>query len=219
MSGALKKLEIVSYTDDKFNTEQGRFSMMVNPAEYSEKSEIKYNERQSVGEHSPTFKGFGGKYFSLKFILDNTGAIKDSLPIDESLQQLEMVAEKYVGSTHQPPFLKIVWGTLNFKGRLKSKDVNYVLFSGEGEPIRAEVTLKISLYIDVVTDEKEKNSSSPDLSHLFTIKAGDTLPKLCREVYGSIGYVAEVARVNGLSGFRNLPPGTKLLFPPLSNKN
>ncbi|MBO4530557.1 MAG: LysM peptidoglycan-binding domain-containing protein [Paludibacteraceae bacterium] len=215
---ALKKLEIISYTDCKFSTEQGRFSMLVNPVEYSENSEIKYNNPHSVGEKSPTFKGFGGKDFSMKFYLDNTGAIRGSNSIDDSIKKLETVSEKYVGKTHETPFLKVVWGTLNFKGRLKKKDVKYTMFSADGEPLRAEVNLLISLYIDVETDEKEKNSSSPDLSHLFTVKSGDTLPQLCKEVYGSIGYVTDVARINGLSGFRHLIPGTKLLFPPLSDK-
>lgn len=216
---ALKKLEIISYTDCKYSSEQGRFSMLVNPVEYSENSGIIYNNPQSVGEKSPTFKGLEGKKFSMKFYLDNTGVIIGSNSIDDSIKKLEKVCEKYVGKTHETPFLKVVWGTLNFKGRLSSKSVKYTLFAADGEPLRAEVDLQISQFVDVETEEKEKNTSSPDLSHLFTVKAGDTLPQLCKEVYGSIGYVTDVARVNGLSGFRHLAPGTKLFFPPLSDKN
>lgn len=192
--------------------------MLVNPVEYSKNSGIKYNNPQSVGEKSPTFKGFEDEGFSVKFYLDNTGVISGSDPIDKSIKELERVCEEYVGDIHETPFIKVVWGTLNFKGRLSRKNVKYTMFGDDGEPLRAEVDLQISYYIDVKTDEKLKNTSSPDLSHLFTVKAGDTLPQLCKEVYGSIGYVTDVARVNGLSGFRHLIPGTKLLFPPLSDK-
>jgi nucleoid-associated protein YgaU len=59
--------------------------------------------------------------------------------------------------------------------------------------------------------------SSPDLSHLVTVKAGDTLPLLCCNIYGSSVYYLEVARVNGLAHFRDLAPGMQLLFPPLQD--
>ncbi len=53
------------------------------------------------------------------------------------------------------------------------------------------------------------------MSHLITVKSGDTLPLLCHKVYGTSVHYAEVARANGLSNFRDLAPGTQLLFPPL----
>jgi nucleoid-associated protein YgaU len=65
--------------------------------------------------------------------------------------------------------------------------------------------------------EKKKAASSPDLTHLITVKAGDTLPLLCDRIYRDSGYYMEVARINGLSSFRNLQPGTTLKFPPLAN--
>ena len=45
-------------------------------------------------------------------------------------------------------------------------------------------------------------------------KAGDTLPLLCREIYGSASCYLRVAQVNALDDFRNLTVGQELIFPP-----
>lgn len=52
---------------------------------------------------------------------------------------------------------------------------------------------------------------SQDMSHLVTVRAGDTLPLLCKRIYSDPAYYMEVARVNRLVNFRNV-----LRFPPLS---
>ena len=57
------------------------------------------------------------------------------------------------------------------------------------------------------------NKSSPDLSHVVTVKAGDTLPLLCYDIYGSSNPYIKVAAVNGLTDFRDLQPGQQLMFP------
>ena len=56
---------------------------------------------------------------------------------------------------------------------------------------------------------------SPDLTRARTVRHGDTLPLLVRQIYGSPDYYLAVARYNKLDDFRNLRPGQQLLFPPL----
>ncbi|HEU6454372.1 MAG TPA: peptidoglycan-binding protein, partial [Roseateles sp.] len=56
---------------------------------------------------------------------------------------------------------------------------------------------------------------SPDLTHKRVVKAGDRLPLLCNEIYGTPHLYLQVAAANGLDDFRNLAPGTQLFFPPL----
>jgi LysM repeat protein len=59
------------------------------------------------------------------------------------------------------------------------------------------------------------NRSSPDLSHKVMVKAGDTLPLLCYRIYRDSSWYRDVARINNLDDFRDLKPGTRLVFPPL----
>jgi nucleoid-associated protein YgaU len=61
----------------------------------------------------------------------------------------------------------------------------------------------------------EENKSSPDLTHVRVVKAGDTLPLLTKAIYGSSRDYLRVAEHNGLDNFRDLTPGRRLVFPPL----
>jgi nucleoid-associated protein YgaU len=47
------------------------------------------------------------------------------------------------------------------------------------------------------------------------VKAGDNLPALCYDVYGNPDYYLDVANANQIADFRNLVPGTSIMFPPL----
>jgi nucleoid-associated protein YgaU len=56
---------------------------------------------------------------------------------------------------------------------------------------------------------------SPDLTHIRLVKAGDTLPEMCFNIYGDPRYYLDVARQNRLDNFRKLEPGTRIFFPPI----
>ena len=58
---------------------------------------------------------------------------------------------------------------------------------------------------------------SADLTHRRVFKAGDTLPGLCREVYGDPRLYLKVAAANGLDDVRGVKPGTAVFFPPLES--
>ena len=94
-------------------------------------------------------------------------------------------------------------------------DVEYTVFSPTGKPLRATVKLEIERSLDEEEEQKRKNNSSPDLTHIVIVKAGDTLPLLCQRIYQDTRYYLEVARHNELIDFRNLIPGSELHFPPL----
>jgi len=48
------------------------------------------------------------------------------------------------------------------------------------------------------------------------VSAGDTLPYLCYSIYGDSSYYLDIAKLNNILYFRDLIPGTQLVFPPLS---
>ena len=57
--------------------------------------------------------------------------------------------------------------------------------------------------------------SSPDMTHTVRVRAGDTLPLLCQQIYRDASKYVDIARLNGLDGFRHLAPDTVLQFPPM----
>jgi len=109
----------------------------------------------------------------------------------------------------------LVWGTLIFKGRATEVSINYKLFNANGEPIRAIVKVKFKGSIEEKLRIAKENKSSPDLTHERIIKAGDTLPLMCQRIYGEARRYVQVAEYNGLTNFRSLLPGQRLLFPPI----
>lgn len=122
------------------------------------------------------------------------------------------------GNIHEPKFLKLQWGDgplKEFDCRLQSVDIKYTSFDRDGSPLRAELTTVFVEDLDSAKRLRLEGKSSPDLSHSRVVKSGDTLPLLCKEIYGSSEYYIRVAEANQLDDFRNLTPGQELVFPPL----
>jgi hypothetical protein len=120
----------------------------------------------------------------------------------------------YDGSTHEPKFFKLVWGTLLFKGRCTGLNIAYKLFNPDGAPIRAICKVTFKEFKEENLRVAEENNQSPDLTHYRVVKKGDTLPLMCFLIYGDSRHYLEVARANKLVNFRRLPVGEVLSFPP-----
>ena len=226
--GKLEKLEITAYTDENFTDRARAKPVMIpiNPEEYSRSFVIAYNDTKAAGSAggSPVFDRVDREEISFVFYFDGTGVVPrppgvvpiSSQGIMPQIQAFQAVTCAYDGGIHGPCFLKLVWGVLVFKCRLKSLTLNYTLFTPNGIPLRAKADAKFLAY----TDERELRArtkpSSPDLTHVLTVEAGDTLPLMCDRVYGRGDYYTQVAHANGLTGFRDLRPGMQLVFPPLA---
>ena len=133
-----------------------------------------------------------------------------------TIAEFEKLCLRMNGDIHEPNFLVLRWGDLTFSGRLKSLDIKYTLFDESGDPLRAE--LGVSFVEDKSKKKifREAGKNSPDLTHVRVVKSGDTLPLLCKEIYGSSSHYLRVAMDNGLDDFRNLTPGQEIRFAPLS---
>jgi nucleoid-associated protein YgaU len=93
--------------------------------------------------------------------------------------------------------------------------INYKLFNPDGVPVRAVIK---ATFLEFMRNEwmvKKQNDQSPDVTHVRTVKEGDTLPLLAYEVYGDPKYYLSVAKANQLFDFRELVPGQELRFPPI----
>ena len=210
-SNANKKLVIKSDKDE--------FKVMLNPVEYSEKNSINYTGY--ANRKNKKFVRQEGSVFSIpKILLDTTGVVPEKEwpvkgSIKDMIEKLNKIVYKLNGKVHETPIVEVQWGTTHFKGRLKKMDVKYVLFDLNGEPLRAEVSLDFYIYETIKEIEAEARKSSPDLTHIIEVKAGDTLPNLCNKIYKDPSFYMQVARVNQLSTFCSLKPGMRLVFPPL----
>jgi len=227
--GELKKLTLTAYKDEKFSelatftdATSSSVSVMINPEEYTHNHTVSYetkNQPLGTGGETIKYNNTEAETISFKLLYDGTGVLSSPNPCPDvfaEINKLKNVIYKYNGTIHSPNYLKISWGTLLFKCRLTSMEVNYTLFKPNGNPLRAKINLNFRGFIDPDTLNLSMQKESVDLSHLRTVMAGDTLPLLCYRIYGNSAYYLDVARINKLANFRNIKPGDQLIFSPLS---
>lgn len=208
--------------DGTISVDSGRpaFQALINPQGYDHTHEIRYARNQALGQagNEAKFHASQPELLTLKnLVLDGTGAVPGSTQaVKDQVASLRNTVYTYVGSKHEAPIVQVVWGSLLFYGRVQTLKFDYTLFQPNGEPLRAKITqLALLEYTSAAQIVKEAGRGSPDLTHLVTVRAGDTLPLLCERIYREPGYYLDVARINGLSAFRQLQPGSRLRFPPL----
>ena len=218
-SGELEKLLIKAYDKPDYSDEAiGEFKAFVNPNEITIAYEMEYDSAQGSGTTGSRmeFKKIKPGDLTLEFYLDGTGANGKKIDVQEQVELFQSVTG-YNGDIHRPNYLKVTWGTLQVKRCvLKSASIAYKLFESSGMPLRAIISANFTDNSDDETRVALAQDQSPDLTHVYTVKAGDTLPLICNRVYGSPNYYLSVAQANGLDNFRNLIPGQQLHFPPLS---
>lgn len=217
MSGTLKKLKIYAYKDESFSQLDGSVSVPINPESYkhTHKTNFTKTELTDTGGDVRKFVGLEAQTLDFEIYFDATLSDGPTPNIPYAIKQFKNVAYTYDGEIHSPKYLKVVWGTLQFKCRLQSLTIDYTLFSPSGTPLRAKATASFLEYLSPKALRLLENNNSPDMTHVRTVRAGDTLPMLCHRIYGESGYYLAVARHNNLTQFRNLTPGTQIIFPPL----
>lgn len=223
-TGSLERMVVIAYTDKKFTAKAGEYTVTINPASYSHVYEIQYNDVQAQGSPggSPVYNRTPSDTVTFQLVFDGTGVVPSVLPgvvpfmadgITKQIADFKALVFSYNGNIHSPNYLVLSWGTLLFRCRLQTFKVNYTLFKPDGTPLRARVDVTAKGFNDEAEIALRANKSSPDLSHMLTVKAGDTLPLMCYRIYGSSTPYIKVAAVNNLADFRDLHPGQQLLFP------
>lgn len=216
--GALERLIIKAYERPDYSGQLvGEFDAYVNPNEITIAYEAENDSPQVAGTtaNRVNFKEMKPGDLSLTFSLDGTGANGRPLAVQSKVEQFQTVTG-YNGNIHRPNYLKVVWGTLQVKRCvLKRASIAYRRFRSDGVPMRAVITATFTDSADDQTRAVRAQDQSPDLTQIRLVRAGDTLPLLCHEIYGNPLLYSKVAGANGIDDFRNLTPGTRIFFPPL----
>jgi len=217
--GELEKLVIQAYTKpDYAGAAVAEFRAFLNPSEITLAYEMEYDAAQGAGTTGSrmNFKKVKPGDLTLTFFLDGTGADGRQADVQEMVARFQSVTG-YNGQIHRPNYLKVMWGTLQVKRCvLKSASIAYKLFHTDGVPLRAVISATFTDNADDATRVAMQQDQSADLTHVRVVHAGDTLPRLCDEIYGDPRRYLDVAAVNALDHFRRLTPGTRLVFPPIA---
>jgi len=218
---ALVKLKIEAFKDSQCTSSTGNsIEAMFNPESYTRKYQAEYGDPNVIGSSDGTkiFRKINGSDITLKLIADGTGVVplpKGVKSVDDYIKKVKGITLAFQGIEHRPNFLKVIWGSLSFICVCESLNINYTLFKADGSVLRATIELVLSENTDFKTKSKKAQKSSPDLTHIRTVKAGDTLSLMAYQIYGDSAYYLEIARVNNLRSVHDIKPGDQIYFPPL----
>lgn len=220
--------------ESKNKIEDKEFEVQANPEQYSMKYGAEYTSKnQAPGKsgYSPKWKKTKPGALSLDFIFDGTGAIPEYKPgagneppeatfrqkdVQDAIKEFKEITIHVNSETHEPNYLVIVWGkSLVYYCRLTDMNITYKLFSPDGRPLRAVINANFQEVIYEGLDRSNPPKESPDVTHVRTVKDGDTLTEMAGQIYGDEHYYLSVARANKLIQFRNLRPGAQIHFPPI----
>jgi nucleoid-associated protein YgaU len=133
------------------------------------------------------------------------------------------------GDLHAPPLVKVSWGDdfpgtamgatetagETFTAVVLSVARRFTLFSPDGRPLRATVSVALKHYATVAEQVAAINYQSADHTRLHVVAEGESLPLIAHDAYADARKWRVIADHNGLAEVRDLAPGLLLELPPM----
>jgi len=229
----LNKLTISAFTDQDRASPAGELEVQYNPETLSMRHETVFQGQQGPGTSSgqAKFSYSRSRDLSVSLVFDGTNVglfgierLGRAIPsVGDRIKEFLDVCYRMDGELHEPKHLRLRWGDAGVLGpdfdcRLRSVDIRYTAFNRDGSPLHAELEASFVENLSPSRRAAQERKASPDLTHRRVVVAGDTLPRLCREIYGAPEHYLRVAEVNGLDDVRALEPGQELYFPPFARR-
>jgi|GEM_PF-843466 len=221
----ISKLVIKGYKKDPTGPKSSpnelikQFKALIQPNNVFIEKGVQFSQNDTANTNfvKKQYHGYSPVTFGMELILDSTKKNIDGTvyTIKDKVKELEDTIYIYEGEIHKPLYLRVTWGDIDYYSHIKKYDIKYYLFSIEGKPARARISLTFESYASPEYLERRANNQSPDMTHVKTFREGDNILSMSREVYGDSKYFVQVAEYNDLINFRNIKPGTQLIFPPL----
>jgi hypothetical protein len=101
-----------------------------------------------------------------------------------------------------------------FRCIVESVKQKFTLFSPEGIPLRATLSVALREYKTLDEQLAQLNLTSPDRTHSHVTRSGDTLSSIAAHYYRSPGDWRSVADANGIEDPRRLAVGAFVNIPP-----
>ena len=210
-------------------------SVNFNPTEYTLNKGAQIAEIAIPGLDSPILQFVRGQTetLSLDLFFDSTESGMDdaAIPVTDLTDQFYQMV-KIDGRTHAPPVCFFSWGATfpgqrnygstgsqgryGFQCLIESVRQRFTLFSPQGVPLRATLTVSLKEYKTLSEQIAELNRQSPDQTHSHVVQIGETLCQISASAYNDPTQWRVIANTNTLSNPLDLIPGTTLQIPPLT---
>ena len=190
--------------------------VLFNPEEYSLNRDINYAQTAVPGLSGPLLQFVHGNMQTLEMELfldtyENHRGITDVRVEVQAITNLMNIEP----SIHAPPVLRFSWGSLSFTCVLARANQRYIMFNGDGVPVRARVQVTFNEFLNAELEAKEIKRETADYTKLHTVLEGETLSVIAGRVYSNPKLWRPIALVNEIKHPRQLQPGKRLLIPRL----
>jgi hypothetical protein len=226
--GKLEKLTITPFKKQGASLVRDigkRFSVQFNPNSYSIGKTVQWSQvttsstsgsgnegHNRVNAPTLSFGGGGSRTLTLNLFFDVTeeGADKD---VREETDKI-VALTRMVSDVEPPPVCEIFWGKntskdFPFVGVVNSLTQNFTLFRNDGTPMRANLTVGFTEFLDPSIDYRQ---TDPELT-TRVVKRGDSLSGIAAEVYRDPTQWRIIAEANRLDDPRRLEIGQRLTIP------
>jgi hypothetical protein len=186
-----------------------------NPTEYQLSKANTFAEIPIPGLETPLIQYVRGdsEKLSLEALVDTSDTLDDvRVRYVEKLRKLMSINAK----EHAPPLVAFVWDRPVLTGVLDNLSVSYVLFTPDGIPLRAKLTMSLREVRSAAVQAAATQQQSPNVEKSFVVRRGDTLASISQALYRSPAFWRELAAANGIVDPRRLRPGQVLTAPRLS---
>jgi nucleoid-associated protein YgaU len=209
-----------------------------NPTELSFTKAAQFAEIAIPGLDSPIQQFVRGQVekLNVELFFDTTDAgTGDTATSVTTLTDRFYQLVKIVSGTHAPPICEFQWNASHFPGLgeggmgpgfanqsrhsfrcvVETVTQKFTLFSPQGTPLRATLSLALREYKTLDEQLKQLNLQSPDHTRAYTVRAGDTLAGIAAEMYGRASEWRRLADHNRITDPRRLVAGRVLEVPPV----
>jgi hypothetical protein len=215
-------------------------SVNFNPTEYTLNKGAQFAEVAIPGLDSPVLQFVRGQTetLTLDLFFDSTdlGMDDGAAPVTDLTDQFYQLV-KINGTTHAPPICFFSWGAdfpgqrsyvslgggtgsqqrHGFKCVIDSVRQRFTLFSPQGVPLRATLTVSLKEYKTLSEQIAELNMQSADHSRTHVVQTGETLSQIAGDVYDDPSRWRAISDQNSILDPLQLVPGQVLEIPVLTN--
>jgi hypothetical protein len=183
-----------------------------NPTEYQLQKSNNFSEIAIPGLESPPIQFVRGnsEKLTVELLADTSDTLKD---VREAYVNKVRDLMKIQKESHAPPIVIFVWSTNEFRGVVDSLNVSYTLFTPEGIPLRAKLSLTLKEYRPVEIQLKARPQLSPDVEKTWVVRRGDKYSSIAAAVYRDPAQWRAIAQANQVKEPRVLNPVTVLTLP------
>jgi hypothetical protein len=183
-----------------------------NPIDYQLQKRNNFAEIPIPGLESPPIQFVRGasETLSSELLVDTSDTLEDvRLRYTDKLRGLMNLQTEL----HAPPIIRFIWDRQVFLGVLESLNITYIMFTPEGIPVRAKLSITLKEYRPAAVQVRESPTASPDFEKIYVVRRGETLSSIASAVYNDPTVWRDIAIQNQIHDPRRLEPGQELTLP------